>query len=44
MAREHPMPLAIVLMVIDVAFVVHAAKTGRFNPWGYLILFCPASA
>jgi hypothetical protein len=35
------MPLAIVLMVIDVAFVVHAAKTGRFNPWGYLILFLP---
>lgn len=35
------MPLAIVLLVIDVAFVVHAAKTGRFNPWGYLIVLLP---
>jgi hypothetical protein len=35
------MPLAILLAVIDVAFVVHAAKTGRFNPWGYLILLLP---
>lgn len=35
------MPLVIVLAVIDVAFVVHAAKTGRFMPWGYLILLLP---
>ena len=35
------MPLAIVLMLINVAFIVHAAKTGRFNPWGYVILFLP---
>jgi uncharacterized protein YxeA len=33
-ARGETMPLAIVLMVINVAFIVHAAKTGRFNPWG----------
>ena len=26
---------------IDVIFIVHAAKTGRFMPWGYLILFLP---
>jgi hypothetical protein len=35
------MPLAIVLMAINIAFVIHAAKTGRFTPWGYLILFLP---
>jgi len=35
------MPIAIILMAINVAFVVHAAKTGRFNPWGYVILFLP---
>lgn len=35
------MPIAIILMAINVAFIVHAAKTGRFNPWGYLILLLP---
>jgi hypothetical protein len=35
------MPLAIVLLVLNVVFVVHAAKTGRFMPWGYLILMLP---
>lgn len=35
------MPIAIVLMAINIAFVIHAAKTGRFNPWGYVILFLP---
>ena len=35
------MPIAIILMAINVAFIVHAAKTGRFNPWGYVILFLP---
>jgi len=35
------MPLGILLIVIDVLFIVHAAKTGRFQPWGYLILLLP---
>jgi hypothetical protein len=35
------MPIAIVLMAINIAFVIHAAKTGRFTPWGYLILLLP---
>jgi hypothetical protein len=35
------MPIAIVVMAINIAFVIHAAKTGRFMPWGYLILFLP---
>jgi hypothetical protein len=35
------MPIAIILLAINVAFIVHAAKTGRFMPWGYLILFLP---
>src|SRR5215813_6184527 len=35
------MPLAIVLFLIDVTLVVHAAKTGRFTPWAYLILLLP---
>ena len=35
------MPIAIILMAINVAFVVHAAKTGRFTPWGYIIFLLP---
>ena len=35
------MPIAIVLFLIDVTLIVHAAKTGRFSPWAYLILLLP---
>jgi hypothetical protein len=35
------MPLAVILFVIDITLVVHAAKTGRFSPWGYIILMIP---
>jgi hypothetical protein len=35
------MPLAIILFLIDVTLIVHAAKTGRFSPWAYLILLLP---
>lgn len=35
------MPYGILLTVIDIVLVVHAAKTGRFSPWGYVILFLP---
>ena len=35
------MPFAIILMAINVAFVIHAAKTGRFSPWGYIIFLLP---
>ena len=32
------MPLALILVVIDITLVIHAAKTGRFSPWGFIIL------
>jgi hypothetical protein len=35
------MPIAVILMAINVAFVIHAAKTGRFSPWGYIIFLLP---
>ena len=35
------MSLGLVLLLIDVACIVHAAKTGRFMPWGFIILFIP---
>jgi hypothetical protein len=35
------MPLALLLVLIDIVLMVHAAKTGRFSPWGYIILMLP---
>lgn len=35
------MPLALILGAIDLILVVHAAKTGRFSPWAYIILMIP---
>ncbi len=35
------MPVALILGVIDIVLVVHAAKTGRFSPWAYVILLIP---
>ena len=35
------MPLALLLVLVDVVLVVHAAKTGRFSPWGYVIIMLP---
>jgi hypothetical protein len=34
-------PFGVVLLLINVGLIVHAAKTGRFWPWGYIILFIP---
>ena len=39
--EDQPLPLGILLTLIDVALIIHAAKTGRFSPWGYVILFLP---
>jgi hypothetical protein len=36
------MPLGLLLLLIEVVLIVHAAKTGRFMPWGFIILFLPA--
>jgi hypothetical protein len=35
------MQLGLVLLLVDVVCVVHAAKTGRFWPWGAVILALP---
>jgi hypothetical protein len=35
------MPIAAVLFALDVLLIIHAAKTGRFSPWAYVILFLP---
>jgi hypothetical protein len=35
------MPIILLLTLINIVLLVHAAKTGRFSPWGYIILMIP---
>lgn len=35
------MQFGFIVLLIDVACIVHAAKTGRFWPWGYVVIFLP---
>jgi hypothetical protein len=35
------MQLGLVLLLVDVLCIVHAAKTGRFYPWGMVIVLIP---
>src|SRR5215831_17287652 len=35
--------LGALLLVVNIALIVHAAKTGRFSPWVYIILMIPVA-
>ena len=35
------MQFGLIILLIQVVLIVHAAKTGRFWPWGHVILFLP---
>lgn len=35
------MSLGLLLLIVEVGLIVHAAKTGRFWPWGLIIFFIP---
>ncbi|MFH6782057.1 MULTISPECIES: BTAD domain-containing putative transcriptional regulator [Methylobacterium] len=35
------MPIAFLVICLNLGLVIHAAKTGRFSPWGWIILFLP---
>jgi hypothetical protein len=35
------MPIIVLLAVINILLIVHAARTGRFSPWGFIILMMP---
>jgi hypothetical protein len=35
------MPLGFAVLLLNVVLIVHTAKTGRFWPWAYVILFLP---
>jgi hypothetical protein len=35
------MQIGLILLLVEVVLLVHAAKTGRFMPWGLIIFFIP---
>src|ERR1044072_617992 len=35
------MPLALLIVILDVTLVVHAVRTGRASPWAFIILMVP---
>lgn len=35
------MPIILLLALINIVLIVHAAKSGRFSPWGFIILMMP---
>src|SRR4051812_47134326 len=35
------MPVVLVVAVLNIILIVHAARTGRFVPWGFIILLMP---
>src|SRR4029450_10975615 len=35
------MPLALILVLLDVTLVYHAVKSGRARPWAFIILMVP---
>jgi hypothetical protein len=37
------MPVVMALLVVDAILVLHAAKTGRFGPWAYMIVALPGA-
>src|SRR5215813_6699678 len=39
--RRGTMPLALVVIALQLTLVWHAAKTGRAQPWAYIILIIP---
>ena len=35
------MPVALVFVLLDITLVYHAARTGRLQPWAFIILMVP---
>jgi hypothetical protein len=38
---EFAMPVALVILLLDISLVYHASKTGRLQPWAFIILMIP---
>ena len=35
------MPVALVVLLLDITLIYHASKTGRLQPWAFIILMVP---
>jgi hypothetical protein len=38
---ELAVPIALVILLLDITLVYHASRTGRLQPWGFIILMIP---
>jgi hypothetical protein len=38
---ESPVPFALVLLLLDLSLIYHASRTGRLQPWAFIILMIP---
>jgi hypothetical protein len=38
---EFAVPFALVILLLDITLVYHASRTGRLQPWGFIILMIP---
>ena len=39
---EYAVPFALVILLLDITLVYHASRTGRLQPWAFIILMIPA--
>jgi len=35
------MPVALVVLLLDITLIYHASRTGRLQPWAFIILMIP---
>ena len=35
------MPVALVVLLLDITLIYHASRTGRLRPWAFIILLVP---
>ena len=35
------MPFALIIILLDITLVYHASRTGRLQPWAFIILMIP---
>jgi hypothetical protein len=38
---EFVMPVALIILLLDISLIYHASKTGRLQPWAFIILMVP---
>jgi hypothetical protein len=35
------MPVALIILLLDISLIYHASRTGRMQPWAFIILMVP---